>query len=175
MSAEFTRSGRVELAAAALALAVSISRRSSGSNFSMIGRRPQARRRPAARRSWDDMLGLLLEISSTRRFRESSILGTQPEFAGPPGRSCLWPDALARGSIGTRPWDLTKSIRLAEISQERFPAPLILAERAESANWQDGRPGSAPAHITVRRILGDQGSRNWRRGKCAARRARARV
>ena len=54
--------------AAAVAVAARSSRRSRDSSLRMIGPRPQARRSPAARRSWDDMIVLLLEIAAHATF-----------------------------------------------------------------------------------------------------------
>ena len=79
------------------ALAASSSRRSSDSSLRMIGPRPQARRRPAARRSWDDMIALLLEITAhADDSGRSSFSGTQPVSSSTPRRSCRRPDAPAR-------------------------------------------------------------------------------
>src|SRR3954447_1892919 len=78
-SAEFTRSGSV-------VLAVIKARRSSDSSFKMIGPRPQARRRPAARRSWDGMTGLLLEIAACAAVRGAArrVGPPSPQASGRP-------------------------------------------------------------------------------------------
>ena len=115
----------------------------------MIGPRPQARRSPAARRSWDDMIALLLEITSTPRFRQSAVIGTQPA-----GRYQPTPTDRAVGTmcrrvalLETRPWGLTdfsRGLRIGQVRVSRnfrYMAPYSMPDACTLA---PGRPNALP-------------------------------